>query len=63
MDSTNLFFAAVNRVGNEPVRKISPSGEVTTPAGTGGLCHRDGPGGEALFHYPMDLAVDDEGNV
>jgi len=56
----NVYVADAN---NHAIRKISPSGEVTTLAGSGVLGHRDGPGGEALFHSPMDVAVDDEGNV
>jgi sugar lactone lactonase YvrE len=56
----NVFVADA---ANHAIRKISPSGEVATLAGNGTLGHGDGPGGEALFHYPMDVAVDDEGNV
>jgi len=56
----NVYVADAN---NHAIRKISPSGEVATLAGNGVLGHRDGPGGEALFHYPTDVAVDDEGNV
>jgi len=48
---------------NHAIRKISPSGEVATVAGSGVLGHLDGAGSEALFHYPMDVAVDAEGNV
>lgn len=49
--------------GNHAVRKITPSGEVTTLAGSGVLGRADGTGGEASFHWPTDVAADAEGNV
>ena len=63
---------AVDAAGNvyvtEPkactVRKISPSGVVTTLAGARGeRGRRDGVGSEARFNSPNDIAVDDAGNV
>jgi sugar lactone lactonase YvrE len=48
---------------NHAVRKISPSGDVTTLAGNGVLGHADGTGGDASFHWPTDVAVDAAGNV
>jgi sugar lactone lactonase YvrE len=48
---------------NHAVRKISPSGLVTTLAGNGVPGHADGTGSEASFHWPSDVAVDAAGNV
>jgi sugar lactone lactonase YvrE len=48
---------------NHAVRKISPSGDVTTLAGNGVLGHKDGTGSGASFHRPTDVAVDAGGNV
>jgi sugar lactone lactonase YvrE len=58
--SGNIYVADA---GNHAIRKISPSGDVTTLAGSGVLGHRDGTGSGALFHYPTDVAVDAAGNV
>ncbi|WP_323755789.1 putative Ig domain-containing protein [Roseivirga sp.] len=48
--------------GNHTIRKISPSGVVTTLAGSFGS-GADGIGTSALFNNPAGLAVDSEGNV
>jgi sugar lactone lactonase YvrE len=46
------------------IRKVSPSGEVTTIAGAHGQeGHRDGPAHQALFHWPIGLDVDRHGNI
>jgi sugar lactone lactonase YvrE len=45
------------------IRKVTPSGEVTTLAGRGGWGFADGPGGSAKFSSPMDVAVDGGGTV
>ena len=39
------------------VRKITPNGQVTTLAGTGGWALVDGPASQAMFFEPMGLAV------
>lgn len=57
----NLYVADT---GNSTIRKISPSGVVTTLAGLstiGGL--KDGNGTDAWFNQPRDVAVDGSGNV
>ncbi len=57
----NLFVADT---GNSTIRRIGPTGIVTTVAGwpgIGGL--RDGAGGEALFNQPRGVAIDAAGTV
>lgn len=50
--------------GNNLVRKITPTGGVTTLAGAPGLSgFADGPGGTARFNRPEGIAVDVAGNV
>ena len=49
---------------NHTVRKITPSGLVSTLAGlVGSPGSNDGLGSEARFKYPQDLTVDSAGNV
>lgn len=52
---------------NNTVRKISPSGMVTTLAGLAenvfSVSNRDGTGAEARFFRPTDVVVDDGGTV
>lgn len=45
------------------VRRLSPSGTVSTVAGGIGWGLRDGPGPEAIFRHLIDLAVDNSGNL
>ena len=50
--------------GNHVIRRVSPSGELTTIAGvmdTAG--HRDGDAAQALFNQPFGIAVDAWGNL
>jgi len=49
--------------GNHAVRKIAPSGNVTTLAGTGVLGFADGGASEARFYAPSDVAVAADGSV
>jgi hypothetical protein len=46
------------------IRKIAPNGTVSTIAGKRNqLGHTDGPGAQAQFAYPVDVAVDRDGAV
>lgn len=59
--SGNVFVSDHN---NCAIRKITPSGQVTTAAGllgTGG--ERDGQGAAARFYYPAGLAFDSKGDL
>jgi DNA-binding beta-propeller fold protein YncE len=57
----NLWVADT---GNHTVRRIDSAGQVTTVAGSPGVCgSADGNGGTARFCQPQDVAVDHWGNV
>ena len=56
----NVYVADPN---NDLIRKIDPSGIVTTFAGSGTRGHIDGTGTAASFSYPNGLATDAAGNV
>jgi sugar lactone lactonase YvrE len=61
----NLYVADS---GNHRIRKISPTGEVSTIAGSGatgemGGGFADGQGSAALFREPSDIAIDAAGNL
>jgi len=58
--SGNLYVADV---GNHLIRKIDPSGNVTTLAGQGVRGSADGQGTAASFELPTDIAVDSSGNL
>ncbi|WP_461463657.1 T9SS type B sorting domain-containing protein [Mucilaginibacter sp.] len=57
--SGNVYIIDDNNV----IRKVSPSGVVTTFAGTGVVGHTDGPGSSATFAYPLGIITDASGNV
>jgi sugar lactone lactonase YvrE len=62
VDGSNNIYVA--DTGNDTIRKISPSGVVTTLAGVAGEAGSlDGYGTEALFSSPEGLALDSNGNL
>lgn len=62
IDSSGYIYVADQ--GNNAIRKISPSGYVTTLAGTlGARGSADGTGPGARFLFPNAVAVDSAGNV
>ncbi|NQV02577.1 MAG: hypothetical protein HQ542_08030 [Bacteroidia bacterium] len=56
----NLYLADAY---NHCIRKISTKGEVFTYAGTGTAGYLDGPADEAKFNQPINICLDDEGNM
>ncbi|MDP9040490.1 MAG: NHL repeat-containing protein [Bacteroidota bacterium] len=61
LDKTgNVYFTDP---GNQRIRKIDPSGVVSTLAGNGNQGNTDGPGNMASFHTPFGIAIDPQGNI
>jgi alpha-tubulin suppressor-like RCC1 family protein/sugar lactone lactonase YvrE len=58
--SGNLYVADTF---NHRIRKASPSGQVSTVAGSGNKIDRDGTGTGASFNYPIGIAVTSAGNL
>lgn len=56
----NLYVADC---GNHSIRKITPTGVVSTLAGTGTPGSANGMGTSASFAYPYSIVVDQNGNV
>ena len=56
----NLYIS-----GNHRIRRVDPSGIITTVAGTGerGFSGDNGPAVDAQLYYPIGLAVDGAGNL
>lgn len=53
----------VSELGNNRVRVISPTGEVSTVAGNGSASFADGMGPTASFTLPAGIALDATGTV
>ncbi len=61
-DSAGNVYVGDSR--NRVIRKITPSGVVTTLAGTAGVAgSADGTGAAASFMWPQGLAIDNAGNL
>ncbi|HSZ24538.1 MAG TPA: NHL repeat-containing protein [Cytophagaceae bacterium] len=59
--SGNLYIADT---GNHLIRKITPTGIVSTVAGTAGVAgNTNGTGTAASFNYPSSIAIDASGNL
>jgi hypothetical protein len=57
----NLYVADA---GNHTIRKVTPTGSVTTAAGSPGASgSKDGSGSAARFYYPSGIAVDATGDA
>ena len=57
----NVYVADTN---NDTIRKIDPSGVVSTLAGTAGsIGFADGTGSAARFSFPLGLSLDSQGNL
>ncbi|MCF8368644.1 MAG: T9SS type A sorting domain-containing protein [Bacteroidales bacterium] len=56
----NLYLADAY---NHRIRKIGIDGQVTTYAGTGTAGYLDGPADEARFNQPINICLDEDGNM
>jgi sugar lactone lactonase YvrE len=61
VDSAGNLY--IGDYGNNRIRKITPTGTVTTIAGDGTYGLKDGPGPTARFGNPCGIAVDKQGNI
>jgi streptogramin lyase len=62
VDAAGYLYVA--DMGNNTIRKVSPSGDVTTLAGLAGQSGQlNGQGAQARFIAPSGIAVDEAGNV
>ena len=64
LDTSSGYDLIVSDMGNHCVRRVTPTGYVTTMAGQGGLAgYADGSTPQARFTLPCGVAVDSSGNV
>jgi sugar lactone lactonase YvrE len=62
-ESDNIFVADVPAGGGAMIRKITPTGVVTTFAGNSSVGSADGNGSAASFNDPYGLVTDPNGNL
>jgi sugar lactone lactonase YvrE len=56
----NMYFTDF---ANQKIKMLTPSGVVTTIAGTGVRGSQDGPGNQATFNEPIGIAVANDGTI
>ncbi|MEO8426498.1 MAG: FG-GAP-like repeat-containing protein [Verrucomicrobiota bacterium] len=56
-------FVYIADAFNHRIRRVSPSGAVTTLAGSGAAGYLDGPGAASQFNYPLGVFVATAGDV
>lgn len=61
IDASNNLYVADN--GNNRIRKVSSTGQVTTVAGSGGYGYDDGPVATANIGEPIGVTIDPAGNL
>jgi serine/threonine-protein kinase len=61
IDTAGNLYVADN--SNNEIRMITPSGVVTTVAGSTRSGDTDGTGAAAVFEYPYGIAIDKSGNI
>uniref|UniRef100_UPI004049C03A LamG-like jellyroll fold domain-containing protein n=1 Tax=Flavobacterium sp. TaxID=239 RepID=UPI004049C03A len=61
IDSAGNLY--VGDTGNNRIRKITPTADVTTLAGTGTFGYADGNGASAEFKYPYGVAINFSGDI
>ncbi|MDR2209826.1 MAG: SMP-30/gluconolactonase/LRE family protein [Azoarcus sp.] len=65
IDASNNLYVADS--GNNRIRKVTPTGEVSTLAGSGAIPWQggfaDGPGNAAQFGWPTGIAIDASNNL